>query len=64
MVAENGYKPGYPAIGGRGTAPDYVGKFYYDTFPVGFQWGVGGSGVAGDLRIEDVQLLRHLKVKC
>lgn len=43
MVKDNGYKPGYPAIGGRGTAPDYVGKFYYDTFPEGFEWGIATS---------------------
>ncbi|XP_060578197.1 lactase/phlorizin hydrolase-like [Ruditapes philippinarum] len=43
MVAENGFKPGYPAIGGRGTAPDFVGKFYYDTFPEDFQWGIATS---------------------
>jgi len=43
MVAEHGYKPGYPAIGGRGTAPDYVGKVLPGKFPAGFQWGVGTS---------------------
>ena len=43
MVTDNGFKPGYPTIGGRGTAPDFVGKFYYDTFPKDFQWGVGTS---------------------
>lgn len=41
LVAENGYKPGYPAKGGRGTAPDFVGKFYYNTFPDDFEWGIG-----------------------
>ncbi|XP_053375783.1 uncharacterized protein LOC123534954 isoform X1 [Mercenaria mercenaria] len=40
LINENGYKPGYPALGGRGTAPDFVGKFYYDRFPDGFEWGV------------------------
>lgn len=35
--------PGCPDVGGRGTAPDHVGKFYYDTFPDNFQWGVGTS---------------------
>jgi len=43
MVTEHGYKPGYPAIGGRGTAPDYVGKVLPGKFPAGFQWGVGTS---------------------
>lgn len=40
-MAANGYRPGYPDKGGRGTAPDSVGKFYYDTFPENFEWGVG-----------------------
>jgi len=40
LIAENGYLPGYPSIGGRGTAPDYVGKFYYNTFPEDFEFGV------------------------
>ena len=43
LIADNGYKPGYTGIGGRGTAPDYVGKFYYDTFPEDFEWGIGTS---------------------
>ena len=43
LIAENAYLPGYPGIGGRGTAPDYVGKFLYGTFPQDFQWGVGTS---------------------
>lgn len=43
LIAENGYVPGYPGIGGRGTAPDYVGKFYYDTFPEDFEWSIGNS---------------------
>lgn len=43
MVADNGFKPGYPAIGGRGTAPDFVGKFYYNTFPEDFEWGIATS---------------------
>lgn len=40
LVSENGFKPGYPTIGGRGTAPDYVGKFYHAMFPDDFDWGV------------------------
>lgn len=43
VVTENGYKPGFTGIGGRGTAPDYVGKFYYDQFPDDFEWGIGTS---------------------
>ncbi|KAL4223206.1 hypothetical protein ACF0H5_016678 [Mactra antiquata] len=66
MVTENGYKPGYTAKGGRGTAPDYVGKFYLDTFPHNFMWGISDLQhiplwYAEDY-IEIVQRLRHLKV--
>lgn len=43
LISENAYVPGFPAVGGRGTAPDYLGKFYYDTFPRDFEWGVGTS---------------------
>ena len=43
MIEENGFLPGYPGKGGRGTAPDYVGKFYYGSFPDAFQWGVSAS---------------------
>lgn len=50
-------------MGGRGTAPDYVGKFYHGTFPEGFHWGVVGSGLTGGTQYkEEVQLLKHLKV--
>lgn len=43
LIEENGYQPGYPASGGRGTAPDFVGKFYYNKFPGDFEWGVASS---------------------
>lgn len=43
MIAENGYLPGYPAVGGRGTAPAYTTQFYNDTFLSDFDWGVGTS---------------------
>ncbi|WAR02821.1 LPH-like protein [Mya arenaria] len=43
IVAEHGYQVGYPAIGGRGTAPDYVGKFLKGKFPTGFMWGAATS---------------------
>ncbi|XP_060595948.1 lactase/phlorizin hydrolase-like [Ruditapes philippinarum] len=43
LIDENGYKPGYPALGGRGTAPDFVGKFYYDKFQEDFEWGVASA---------------------
>ncbi|XP_061162615.1 uncharacterized protein LOC133171833 [Saccostrea echinata] len=38
VIAENGFKPGYSSIGGRGTAPALENEFYYDTFPDGFIW--------------------------
>ncbi|XP_052245872.1 lactase/phlorizin hydrolase-like isoform X2 [Dreissena polymorpha] len=43
LVEENGFKPGYNARGGRGTAPDYVGKFLYGQFPADFEWSAGTS---------------------
>ena len=43
LIKEKGYIRGYPGIGGRGTAPDYVGKFYNGSFPDNFKWGVAMS---------------------
>ena len=43
LIEDNGYLPGFPGKGGRGTAPDYLGKFYYGSFPEDFQWGVATS---------------------
>ena len=43
LITDNGFKHGYPGIGGRGTAPDHEGKFYFDTFPKDFDWGVATS---------------------
>ena len=43
IIEENGYIPGYPGKGGRGTAPDYVGKFFNGSFPENFKWGVAMS---------------------
>jgi len=40
LVSENSFKSGYPGVGGQGTAPDFVDKFYYDQFPEDFEWGV------------------------
>jgi len=39
LIDENGFKKGYPGIGGRGTAPDYMGKFLHASFRDGFMWG-------------------------
>lgn len=38
LVKENGFKPGYTSMGGRGTAPAQEHEFYYNTFPDGFIW--------------------------
>jgi lactase-phlorizin hydrolase len=38
LVTENGFLPGYPGDGGRGTAPEYESRFYYDVFPDDFVW--------------------------
>ena len=43
LIEEKGYIRGYPGNGGRGTAPDYVGKFYNGSFPDNFKWGVAMS---------------------
>ena len=62
MVTENGYISGFPAVGGRGPAPESVGKFYHNTFPEYFGWGVNTRTIDGD-NGELVQKLRHLKVR-
>ena len=38
LIMENGFLPGYPGDGGRGTAPEYESRFYYDVFPDDFVW--------------------------
>lgn len=61
MVSENGFVPGFPGVGGRGTAPDFLGKFYHNTFPREFDWGV--HSVLTDRHDQQtVQHLRNLKV--
>ena len=49
LIQENGFVRGYPGLGGRGTAPDYVGKFYYGSFPERFKWGLDTSAMNGKL---------------
>lgn len=43
LIRENGFKPGYTSVGGRGTAPAMEGDFYYDTFPDDFAWSTATS---------------------
>nr|XP_022342919.1 uncharacterized protein LOC111136393 isoform X1 [Crassostrea virginica] len=43
LIRENGFKPGYTSVGGRGTAPAMEGEFYYDTFPDDFAWSTATS---------------------
>lgn len=38
LITENGFKPGYSSIGGRGTAPALEHEFFYDMFPDDFVW--------------------------
>ncbi|WAR02824.1 LPH-like protein, partial [Mya arenaria] len=41
LISENAFTKGYPGIGGRGTAPDYVGKTLKGIFPPDFVWDAG-----------------------
>ncbi|ESO98170.1 hypothetical protein LOTGIDRAFT_239074 [Lottia gigantea] len=40
LTHDNGFKPGYNSMGGRGTAPAYTTQFLYDTFPKDFIFSV------------------------
>ncbi|XP_052799781.1 lactase/phlorizin hydrolase-like [Mya arenaria] len=62
LISENAFTKGYPGIGGRGTAPDYVGKTLKGIFPPDFVWGM--EGLRSDtLEVSDlIQALVKMKV--
>ena len=71
IIRDNGYLPGFPHIGGRGTAPDYLGKIYYGQFPEDFRWGIvstptrfesdDGSNNDFDIATDYKDIVRRLK---
>ena len=54
LVAENGFRHGYPLDGAQGVAPQHVDDFYYDIFPDGFAWSTATSAyqIEGATRLD------------
>ncbi|KAH3891376.1 hypothetical protein DPMN_015475 [Dreissena polymorpha] len=63
LIEENGFKKGYPGIGGRGTAPAEEGKFYFGTFPVNFLWGVDNVDNTKTAHLKVNEKLAHISWK-
>lgn len=62
IIKDNGYLSGFPSVGGRGSAPEYFGEFYFGHFSKKFRWGVVSTSYHGKHELTVLYERLHIHV--